>query len=213
MIKPRAPKPFLAAGANQKNSIALAFGDHAVFSPHIGDLGSIEAFEYFGQTLETLLRFYDVTPELIIHDPHPNYTTTQWAKKSGLATAALQHHRAHIQAVRLEHSYDGPLLGFAFDGTGYGDDGTIWGAEVFLSDGTDLTRLHHLKPFKLLGGEAAVKEPRRTALSLLFEQFSPDKILGMDIPTVHAFERDEIKKLHLLWSKSLQAPPASSDRI
>ena len=205
-----ASKPFLAAGANQKNSIALAFGDRAVFSPHIGDLGSIEAFEYFEQTRETLQRFYEVAPELIVHDPHPHYATTQWAKMSGLPTAALQHHRAHIHAVRLEHGYDGPLLGFAFDGTGYGDDGTIWGAEVFLSDGTGLTRLHYLKPFKLLGGEAAVKEPRRAALSLLFEQFSRDEILAMEIPTVRAFDAEEIKKLHLMWSKSLQSPQASS---
>lgn len=204
------PKPTLAVGANQKNSIALAFGDNAVFSPHIGDLGSIEAFEYFERTRETLQRFYDVTPEIIIHDPHPGYATTRWADSSRLPVYTLQHHRAHIEAVRLEHGYGGPLLGFAFDGTGYGDDGTIWGAEVFLSEGDELKRVCHLKPFKLLGGEAAVKEPRRAALALLFEQFSLDEVEAMEIPTVQAFEADEIQKLHLMWKKSLQAPLASS---
>ncbi len=203
-------RPLLAVGANQKNSIALAFGDNAVFSPHIGDLGSIEAFEYFERTLATLQRFYAVTPEAIVHDPHPGYAATRWTKSRNLPTASLQHHRAHIEAVRLENGYDGPLLGFAFDGTGYGEDGTIWGAEVFLSDGGELTRRYHLRPFRLLGGEAAVKEPRRAALALLFGLFELEPLLEMDIPTLKAFDEEEIRKLHLMWSKSLQAPLASS---
>jgi hydrogenase maturation protein HypF len=203
-------RPVLAVGANQKNSLAIAFGDNVILSPHIGDLNSIEAFGYFEKTLATLQRFYDFTPDMIVCDSHPDYATSRWAATRHLPLAKIQHHHAHILAALLEHDYHASVLGFAFDGTGYGEDGTVWGAEVLLAHRGGYERLYHLRPFRLLGGEKAVKEPRRAALSLLFEQFGLEEVLAMEVATVSAFEPEEIRRLHLMWHKALQAPLASS---
>ena len=140
-------KPILAVGAQQKNAIALAFGTTLVLSPHIGDLGSIEAFEYFERTVSTFARFYDVVPELIVHDLHPQYDTTRWARSQGVETLGVQHHHAHISSVMFEQKLSCAVLGFAFDGTGYGEDGTIWGGEVLRCEGGSYERLYHLRPF------------------------------------------------------------------
>jgi hydrogenase maturation protein HypF len=208
-------RKILAVGGNQKNAIALAFGNRAVVSPHIGDLGSLEAFEYFERTLETFKRFYDFEPDVIVCDRHPEYETTKWAhqlkiKNSELKIIEVQHHYAHLLACMAEYGIDEEVLGFAFDGTGYGDDGSIWGGEVFLADSRGYERMFTLKPFRLLGGEKAVREPRRAALGLLFEQYSLDEVLNLDLPTVRAFETNEIRMLHAAWKKGLNAPQCSS---
>jgi hydrogenase maturation protein HypF len=208
-------RKILAVGGNQKNAIALAFGNRIVVSPHIGDLGSLEAFEYFERTLETLKRFYGFEPDLIVCDKHPEYETTKWAKQlkiqnSELKIVEVQHHYAHLSACMAEYGIEEEVLGFAFDGTGFGDDGTIWGGEVFLAEPRGYERVFTLKPFRLLGGEKAVREPRRAALGLLFEQYGLDEVLRLDLPTVRAFEAAEIRMLHTAWQKGLNAPRCSS---
>ena len=207
--------PVLAVGANQKNTVALSLGDKVVVSPHIGDLNSIEAMEYFTRTVETFQRFYDFVPETVVCDLHAGYETTKWTKafkiehpKSNIHQ--VQHHYAHVLAVMAEHNYRDKVLAFAFDGTGYGMDGTIWGGEVFIADVESSQRIAHLRPFRLLGGEKAVKEPRRVALALLFELFDLDEILAMDNPTVKAFLPAEIRLLHQSWQKALNAPLTTS---
>ncbi|WP_292663199.1 carbamoyltransferase HypF [Nitratifractor sp.] len=205
----------LAVGANQKNTVALSLEDKIVVSPHIGDLNSIEAMEYFARTVETFRRFYDVSPEEIVCDLHPNYETTKWAKAFTIQNPKskihqVQHHFAHVLAVMAEHGYREKVLAFAFDGTGYGTDGTIWGGEVLLADTQGFERVAHLRPFRLLGGEKAIKEPRRVALALLFELFGLDEILAMENPTVRAFKPAEIRLLHQSWKKGLNAPIGSS---
>ncbi len=207
--------PVLAVGANQKNTIALSLGDKIVISPHIGDLGSIEAMEYFERTVETFRRFYDFSSETIVCDLHPGYETTRWAnelkvKNNKLKIMQVQHHYAHVLAVMAEHGYRDKVLAFAFDGTGYGTDGIVWGGEVFLADAESFERIAYLRPFRLLGGEKAVKEPRRIALALLFELFDLDEILAMDNPTVAAFESAEIRLLHQSWQRELNAPLSTS---
>lgn len=209
------PKKILAVGANQKNSIALAFDDKIILSPHIGDLGSLEAFDYFERTLETFKGFYDFEPDVIVCDKHPGYETTKWAhqlkiKNETLKIVEVQHHYAHILAALAESGIDGKVLGFAFDGTGYGDDGTVWGGEVFAGDAQSYERIFSLKPFRLLGGEKAVREPRRVALGLLFECYSLDEVLAMENPTRKAFGENEIRTLHTAWEKELNAPVCSS---
>ncbi len=203
-------KKVLAVGGHQKSTVALAFEDKIVVSPHIGDLGSLEAFEYFERTLETFKRFYDFEPDLIVCDKHPGYETTKWAKAQGIEVLEVQHHYAHLLAVLAEHQIEEKVLGFAFDGTGYGDDGTIWGGEVLLADATSYERVVSLKPFRLIGGEKTVREPRRVALGLLFEHYSLDEVLALDIPTVKAFSISEIQRLHGAWQKDLNAPVTSS---
>ncbi len=211
----KSKKKILAVGANQKNTISLIFDDRLIISPHIGDLNSIEAFEYFERTVETFKRIYDFTAEVIVCDKHPEYETRKWAQSlksnnSSLSLVEVQHHYAHILAVKAEHNLYGKVLGFAFDGTGYGDDKTIWGAEVMIADEHHYQRAYSLRPFRLLGGDKAVKEPRRSALSLLFEYFSLDEVLSLELDLVKAFSKDEMQLLHRAWEKGLNAPYSSS---
>lgn len=221
-------KKILAVGANQKNSIALAFDDRIILSPHIGDLGSLEAFEYFERTLETFKRFYDFEPDVVVCDKHPGYETAKWArelktKNEKLKIIEVQHHHAHVLAGTAEFNIKEPVLAFAFDGTGYGDDkvngearegalgyGTIWGGEVLRADGISYERVASLRPFSLLGGEKAVREPRRVALGLLFECRTLDEVLELDLPGVKAFSAQEIRLLHAGWQRGVNAPRTSS---
>ena len=205
-LKNKIDKNILAVGANAKNSIAIAFDNKIIISPHIGDLDSLKAFEYFKNSVETFRRFYDFEPDLIICDKHPNYETTKWAKLQNTPIVQVQHHLAHIYACKAEFGLSGDYLGFSFDGTGYGDDKTLWGGEVFIGD----ERKYHFKPIKLLGGSKAIKEPRRVALSMLFEKYFLDEVLNLDLELVRSFSTSEIKILHQSFQKNLNAPLSSS---
>ena len=211
----KSEKKILAVGANQKNSIALIFDDTLILSPYIGDLNSLEAFEYFERTLESFKRFYAFEPEVIVCDKHPEYMTTQWAKqfKSDhlqCQVISLQHHYAHLLAGMAEFGLNEKVIGFAFDGTGYGDDGTVWGGEVMIADHFNYTRTASLAPFRLLGGDKAIQEPRRAALALLFEIYTLQEILSLSLPTLEHFSDLEIKNLHRAWEQGINAPFTSS---
>ena len=203
-------KKSLALGANQKSSISLGFDDNIISSPYIGDLNSIVSMEYFQRSVNTFKNFYDFNPELIICDKHPSYETTRWAKLQDKQLIQIQHHYAHTLATMAEYNLDEDVLAFVFDGTGYGDDGNIWGGEIFIANRTSYQRLNHIKYFKLLGGEKAVKEPRRVALSLLFDNFSLEEILALENACVKSFSKNEIELLHKMWQKGLNAPLTSS---
>ena len=202
----KSKKRILAVGANAKNSIAFVMAENIILSPHIGDLGSLEAFEFFTRTIESFKSFYDFEPDVIVHDKHPNYETTKWAKEQGKELVAVQHHLAHIYACKAEFGLSGEYLGFSFDGTGYGDDSTLWGGEVFVGD----ERKYSFKQIKLLGGEKAIKEPRRIALSMLFDRLSLDEVLALDVALIKSFTHAQIKTLHQSYSKNLNAPLSSS---
>jgi hydrogenase maturation protein HypF len=211
----KSEKKILAVGANQKNSIALIFDDTLILSPYIGDLNSLEAFEYFERTLHSFKRFYDFEPDVIVYDKHPEYMTTKWAQQlqkdhPKLQTIKVQHHYAHLLATMAEHRVDGTVLGFVFDGTGYGDDGTIWGGEVMIADNQEYERIVTIAPFRLLGGDKAIKEPRRSALALLFETYTLDEIFALNLPLVQQFSKEEIHMLHRAWEKGINAPLCSS---
>ena len=206
----KSSKRVLAVGANQKNSIAIRFDDIAIVSPYIGDLETIESMEYFKKSIDTLKRFYDFTPDIIVADRHPEYLSTKWTKSQPQPTTQIQHHYAHALSVMAEHNFKDRALAIIFDGTGYGDDGTIWGGEVLLVDRASYQRVAHLKPFKLLGSQKAIKEPRRVALALLFEIYSLDEVLQIDNPTIRAFNPNEIKLLYQSWQRGLNAPTTSS---
>ncbi|MBU1667563.1 carbamoyltransferase HypF [bacterium] len=202
----KANQKILAVGANAKNSIAFAFEDSIIVSPHIGDLDSLVAFDYFERTIETFKRFYDFEADIIVHDKHPNYHTTRWAKAQNRPLIAVQHHLAHVYACKAEFGLMGDYLGFSFDGMGYGDDGTLWGGEVFLGD----ERKYTFKPIKLLGGVKAIKEPRRVALSMLFDELGLEEVLALDVQLLESFHPSELKILHQSYSKNLNAPLSSS---
>jgi len=162
----------LAVGANQKNTISLAFKDKFILSPHIGDLGTLGSIEYFQRTIETFRRLYEFEENVIICDKHPYYESTKWALSQDKKIFQIQHHYAHALATMFEYDLKGEYLCFIFDGTGYGDDGTIWGGEVFIANRHDYKRIHHIKPFKLIGGEKAVKNPANMAVALIDEELA-----------------------------------------
>ncbi len=162
------PHSILAVGGHQKSAVAISNGKQAVLGPHIGDLDSLATRERFVEQVKSLTDLYGSRPEFIVHDLHPDYFTTRWADEQQLPTIAVQHHHAHIASGMLEQDWlDRTVLGIAFDGTGYGTDDTIWGGEFLQATATDFQRVGHLLPFVLPGGELAVRQPWRVALSLL----------------------------------------------
>ncbi|WP_429192974.1 carbamoyltransferase HypF [Aeromonas salmonicida] len=213
-LKQAVKVPLLAVGAQQKNQLALAFGRQRIYSPYIGDLHSLPMQGHFEQTLATFRDLYDLKPELLVSDCHPGYLSHQWAKgychDHGATHLEVQHHHAHLLGVMAEHDITGPVLGFAFDGTGLGDDGTLWGGELLLADVKGFTRVAHLRPFKLIGSEAAIREPVRQLLGLLFESHSPEEISALDIPLINTLPPERISNLHQLWRLGRNAPHTSS---
>ncbi len=200
-------KNILALGANSKNSISLYFDNKIITSPYIGDLDDIETFEFFKQTIETFIRFYDFKADVIIYDKHPQYVSTIWAKEHfQVEHFQVQHHLAHIYSCKAEYSLKKDYLGFVFDGTGYGDDKTLWGGEIFVGN----NRKYTFKKIKLLGGLKAIKEPRRIALSMLFEKYTLDEISNMNFDLLKTFTNSEINILHQSWAKNLNCPATSS---
>ncbi|QKJ27166.1 carbamoyltransferase HypF [Aliarcobacter cibarius] len=208
-------KKILSLGANQKSTFSIAFDNKIITSLYLGDLDSISSIENYKKTVENFLSFYDFIPEIIVCDKHPKYESTKFAfelkdRNPNLKLVQIQHHYAHVLAVLAEKSINEDVLAFVFDGTGYGDDKNIWGGEVFIANKKDYKRAYHLKYFKLLGGEFAIKEPKRVALSLLFDNFTLEEILNLPLDFLNSFEKSEIKTLYTLWQKNLNSPLSSS---
>lgn len=162
------PRPLLAAGPHLKNTFTLVQGSTAFVSQHIGDLESLETLEQFQEALAGLRRLFRIAPEVAVRDLHPGYLSTRIAEELALERViAVQHHHAHIAAVLAEHGRTGPALGVAYDGTGYGADGNIWGAEILACDLKGYRRIAHLRYAPLPGGDAVARSPWRAALGFL----------------------------------------------
>ncbi len=200
--------PILAVGAHLKNATALAIGPHVFLSQHIGDLETTQAFEAFRRVSQQLPRLYDVQPEAMICDLHPDYLSTQYARQSGLPCIAVQHHVAHILSCMAENGLSGPVLGFAWDGSGYGEDGTVWGGETLLID-RHIQRVAHFRPFSLPGGEKAIKEPRRCALGVLYELYG-EALWEMPVAFLKTFSEREHKLLRQMLRRNVNCPRTSS---
>ncbi len=161
------PRPALACGAELKSTFCLGKDRHAFLSPHLGDLENAETLRSFAEGIEHFSRLFDLKPELIAHDPHPDYLSTKYAQDradaGGLDAVAVQHHHAHIASCLADNGAAGPVIGVAFDGTGYGTDGTIWGGEFLLADLTSASRAGHLGAVPMPGGAAAIRQPWRMA--------------------------------------------------
>ena len=185
----------LAVGGHLKNTIALAIGRQVVVSQHIGDLDTLETRKAFEQTVERLCRLYDFRPDLIACDMHPDYFSTRWAANQGKPVVAVQHHEAHAASCAAENEVVGPYLGIAWDGTGYGHDGTIWGSEVFFCDGPTAIRISHLRPFLLPGGDAAAKQCWRSGQSLLWSIGRKVQLQKVLARRVNCFETTSMGRL------------------
>lgn len=207
-------KKILSLGANQKSTVALTIEDSVILSPYIGDLGTVSSMKRFTSQIETLKRIYNFAPEIVVCDKHPNYESTKYAKElkaqnDEIKLVQVQHHYAHILATMGVNGITSKVLGVSFDGTGYGDDGNLWGGEFFVCDLKEYERVGHFKYFKLLGGEKAIKEPRRIALGFLFELYG-EGVFEFNNPTISSFDSKELKTLFSMWQKGLNAPLSSS---
>lgn len=205
-------KPLLAVGGHLKSVFTLARGRFAYQSQHLGDLENLAGLGFFGESLEHLMRTFEVIPEAVMHDMHPGYMSTDWAKRlaqqRGLPLIAVQHHHAHIAACMAEHGLDGPAIGMALDGTGYGTDGRIWGGEVLICTLQESQRYAHLAYAAMPGGDAAVREPWRMALGHFIaaglEVDSPQmlRLLGANA--------QEVRLLSRCVERGINAPLTSS---
>ena len=186
-----APVPLVAVGPHLKNTFTLAVGDRAWPSQHVGDLESVEALTHFQATLARYRTVFRIEPEVAVRDLHPGYLSTRVAEELGLdRVLAVQHHHAHLAAVLAEHGLPGPAVGLAFDGTGYGEDGTVWGGEVMVGDLAGYTRAGHLRAAPLPGGDAAARAPWRVALGYLALEPAAEAAFARAFDGVAAEERE-----------------------
>ena len=207
-------KKILCLGANQKSTVTITIDDKAVISPYIGDLKGLSSIKHFKSHIKTLKRIYNFEPDVIVCDKHPHYESTKFAyelkaKNDNLKLIEVQHHYAHILATMGLNNITSKVLGVSFDGTGYGDDGNLWGGEFLVCDYSGYKRVGHFKYFRLLGGEKAIKEPRRVALSFLFEIYGEDT-LELNNHTTASFPKQELNLLYQVWKKGLNSPLSSS---
>ena len=204
--------PLLAVGGHLKNVFTLARGRFAYQSQHMGDLENLTGLDFFRESLDHLMRTFEIIPQAVVHDLHPSYLSTTWAKawaaERNLPLIAVQHHHAHIAGCMAEHSLTGPVIGLALDGTGYGSDGKIWGGEVLIVQPGSFQRFAHLEYVPMPGGEAAIKEPWRMAFGALhaagFDVNSEQimRLLGMQSGDVRVMSR--------MIERNINAPQTSS---
>ncbi|MHB1509695.1 MAG: carbamoyltransferase HypF [Acidimicrobiales bacterium] len=205
-----AARDVLAVGGELKNTFCVTTGNRAWVSQHIGDMENLETMEAFDSAVRQFCDMYRVTPTAVAVDSHPGYLTSAWARRHHPGILFLvQHHHAHVAAVMAEHGVDpgARVIGFAFDGTGYGTDGTMWGGEVLLADAESFTRCYHLRAAPLPGGDAAVRNPSRVALAHLWAAGIP---WAPELPPVTATGERELEVLFRQLAAGVACVPTSS---
>lgn len=201
-------RSLLAVGGHLKNTVAISAGGRITLSQHLGDLENAETDQTFRQAIADLKKLYHHSPDAVVCDLHPDYRSTQFARETGLPLHPVQHHYAHLLSCMAEHRLEGPLLGIAWDGSGLGLDGTLWGGEFLRIDARSFQRVAHFRTFRLPGGERAMREPRRSALGLLYEPFGERAFEGR--AALSAFNAEERRILKTMLESGLNAPLTSS---
>ncbi|WP_026486851.1 carbamoyltransferase HypF [Caldanaerobius polysaccharolyticus] len=203
--KPPKSLQVIAVGPHDKVTVCLARDGYFFVSQHIGDMESIKTFEYFQETIERYKKLFRIKPEIIAYDMHPDYITTQYAEAAkDLKKIAVQHHHAHIVSCMVDSGLSGKVIGVAYDGTGYGDDGRLWGGEIMIADLGGYSRYYHLKYIPLIGGASAIKKIYKTGLAYMFESGSDFKLFEQSI------DQKELCLLKAQWEKRINAPEVSS---
>lgn len=208
----KANETVLALGGHLKNTIALLQQDRVWMSQHLGDLSTLEADHAFRQTVEDLQRLLHVTPSLVACDLHPDYRSSilahEVASRLSVPLVSVQHHHAHVVSCMAEYGVEGPVLGVAWDGAGYGTDGVVWGGEFLIARPDRFERFAHLRPFRLPGGEVAIKEPARSAASLLWD------LMGDQMPaqwfSLWPVTAEERERLAILMKSTVVFPWTTS---
>lgn len=214
--------PILAVGAHLKNAVALGIGGQAFVSQHVGDLETAEAYDAFRGVIADFTNIYLAPPALVACDLHPDYLSTKHAKGLGTPLRGVQHHYAHVLSCMADNRIEGEVLGVSWDGTGYGTDGTVWGGEFLLTTLDGFDRVAALRSFRLPGGDAAVREPRRAAFGLLYEIFGErlsagagggPVVRGADlrgIATLDAIPEREMETFAAMLVRGFNSPLTSS---
>lgn len=198
----------IAVGGHLKNSVAFTRGHQVFLSQHIGDLDTPEAIAAFEQVIHDFQKLFNFEPQAVACDRHPDYVSSRFAKTMGWPVLPIQHHHAHVVSCMAENQITEAVLGIAWDGTGYGSDGTIWGSEFLLSTTDDFQRLAHLRPFPLPGGDKAAREGWRTACGMLYDLFG-DRLWDLDLPAVNT-ARPVAAVLEQMLARHLNCPRSSA---
>ena len=202
--------PVLACGAELKNTVCLTKGNQAFLSQHIGDLENMASYDFFQLTVQHMKRILDINPEIIAFDLHPDYLSTQYAQEQhNVQKIQVQHHHAHIVSGMAENLLDGPVIGLAFDGTGFGTDRTIWGGEILIAQTDKFSRAAHFSYVSMPGSTAAIKEPWRMAVSYLYNAFGDD-LFDLDLPLLKEIDHKTLKIIVEMIAKNLNSPKTSS---
>ena len=207
------PLPLFASGAMLKNTFALCRGRYAFISHHIGDLDNYAAYRAFIEGVEHFKRLFAIEPQAVAYDLHPDYPSTRYAldyaEERDLPSIGVQHHHAHVAAVMAEYGLEGPVIGVAYDGTGYGTDGTIWGGEILVATYESFERAAHLEYVPMPGGEKAVREAWRMAASWLHRVFGEE---GENLPlgVAERVGADRWRQIWKLLHSDLPQPKTSS---
>jgi len=205
--------PILACGAELKNTFCLTRDHYAFLSQHIGDLKNWETWEFYRQAIDHFQNLFRITPEIVAHDLHPDYLSTRYAREfTFVPKVAVQHHHAHIKSCLVENQGQEPVIGVAFDGSGLGTDGNIWGGEFLLVDRDGFRRLGHLEYLPLPGGDAASQEPYRMAISYLYQTYGRD-FLNQKGDFNHRLRtqyQDKVEVILQMLEKKVNTPLTSS---
>ena len=200
----------LACGAELKNTVCLTKGNQAFLSQHIGDLKNLATYDFFRMTIDHFQRILDITPELLACDLHPDYLSTRYVmEQTGIRQVQVQHHHAHILSCMAENRIDGQVIGLAFDGTGYGTDGAVWGGEFLIADERGFDRIAHLHYLPMPGGSAAISQPWRMAVSFLHAVMGDD-MMGMELPLFRDMEEKKILFIRDMIVNDINCPLTSS---
>ncbi len=207
---PQAGKPVIALGGQQKSAVAVAAGGRINLGAHIADMETADARAALERTAKGLSALYRLKPALVASDTHPDYFSTRLARRFGPPVHQVPHHLAHVLSGMIDNGLDGDVLGIAWDGTGRGNDGTIWGGEFLVLRGNRYARAAHLLQFRLLGGEAAVREPRRCGLGVLHEVFGAAAFTHGGYAAISAFTPVELDVLRAMLERGFNTPLTSS---
>jgi len=202
--------PVLACGAEQKNTVCLTRGNQAFLSQHIGDLENLPAYDFFKSTIAHMQRILDIHPQILACDLHPDYLSTRYVREQEkVRKLQVQHHHAHVVSCMAENGLDGEVIGLAFDGTGYGTDGSIWGGEILIAGTAGFKRAASLSPVPMPGGASAIKEPWKMALSYLYDAFG-DAFWDLDLPLFKEIDAERIAGIIGMIAKKINSPATSS---